>query len=479
MKHKNIKLSLVLFVICLTAACKKELNVYPTTSEVDGNVIVDAKSAATVLNGVYYRFANSGADVNSIPSVLWTRVHEILPSELCGSLIYAAGNDNVYTLGITSATSAASTVWNYGYALVNAANGFLKNIAPVTTIAANTKAQMQAEAKFLRAFGNAELLLYYGQYNNVGSAYGIILRSEFVNTDNINLPRSSVADTYTFILADLDAAIAGLPALNTQIYYANVSAAKLLKARVLINRGASGDYAQVITLTNDVITNGGFTLEPNLKDIFLTKGFTSKEVILGVQPYPTETLKFQNNQYYGYYPASNAFVSLLQNDPRNQWVYRYDNRGTVYGAAYPPLNELTKYYSGNVNGPIQTPLSETCYAFRLTEAYLLEAEAITLSNGDLAQAKTLLTTVMGHAGLTDFTAVNNTTTAAALQVLIVKEEMKNFVAENGIDWFALRRLPLATIQTIQPYVTSVTKLILPIPLTEITNNSQVVQNPGY
>jgi len=91
----------------------------------------------------------------------------------------------------------------------------------------------------------------------------------------------------------------------------------------------------------------------------------------------------------------------------------------------------------------------------------------------------LLTTVLSHAGITDFTVVNNTTTAADLQVLIVKEEVKNFFAENGADWFALRRLTFATIQTIQPAIKSVTQLILPIPMGEITTNKNVIQNPGY
>ncbi|OCX52562.1 hypothetical protein BEL04_14005 [Mucilaginibacter sp. PPCGB 2223] len=474
MKHKNIKILLVIFIACFAIACNKQLNVYPTTSEVDGNVIVDTKSAFTVLNGVYYRFANAGADNNSIPTVLWTNVNETFPSELCGTLSNTSGNDGIYSFTFTSATTSGITgMWNYSYGIVNAANGFLKNVAPVATIPVATKAQMIAEAKFLRAFANAQLLFYYGQYNNISSTYGIILRDEFVNADNVNLPRSSVAATYASILADLDAAITDLPALNTQIYYANKSAAKMLKARVLINRASSGDYTQVISLTSDVIANGGFTLEANLKDIFLTKGFTSKEVIMGLQPYTSETYKYRQNQYYNQYPASDSLKSFLKNDPRNQWVYQ-----TVTYRSAPTL-QLTKYYAGSTTTPVQTTLSETCYAFRLSEAYLLQAEAITLSNGDLPTAKTLLKTVMGHAGIIDFTAVDNATTAAALQVLVVKEEMKNFVAENGSDWFALRRLPFATVQTIQPNIKLATQLILPIPLAEITANSQVVQNPGY
>jgi len=466
----------MIFICSVTFSCKKELNVYPTTSEVDGNVIVDVNSASTVLNGVYYQFADA-ASVYNIPSVEWTSVNEIIPSEMAGLVGNSIGDDGIYSLTMTSTTFGGDAIWDYGYRIVNAANGFIKNATPAVNLPAVTKREMLAESKFLRAFGDAELLLYYGQYYNPESKYGIILRNEFVNTDNINLPRSSVGAAYNAILADCDSAIAGLPTLNTQIWYANASAAKLLKARVLINRGATGDYAEVISLTNDIITNGPFALEDSVKDIFLTEGFNSKEVILGVQPYPLQTFKSQQDQFLGAYYASDGLVSLLQNDPRNQWVYKNDQGGTAYGSVYGSLNEITKYYSGSTAVPVQTPLAENCYAFRLTEAYLLEAEAITLVNGDLTTAKTLLKTVEMHAGISDFTTLNSTTTAAALQLLIVKEEMKNFFSENGADWFALRRLPFAAAQTLQPALKSVNQLICPIPSSEISINSQVIQNP--
>jgi hypothetical protein len=485
MKHKNIKYILAIFATSFLWSCKKELNVFPTTQEVDGNVIVDTKSATTVLNGVYYRFANSGTDVNLIQSVKWTDLNEIMPSELAGSLTNSSGDDGVYSLTFNSQSFDAAAMWTYGYQLVNAANGFLKNVAPVTTISAATKNQMIAEAKFLRAFGDAELLLYFGQYYDPSSKYGIILRNEFVSADNIDLPRSTVAQTYTAILADLNAAIPDLPKVNTTAYYANASAAKLLEARVLINRGAAGDYAQVVSLTSDVIANGGFALEDSVKDVFLAKGFTSKEVILGLQPFPTETYKFQQNQYYGQFPASTSFVSLVgPTDGRNQWLFRTDNGGTVYGGYYGPINELTKYYSGLTATPAQTPLSETCYAFRLTEAYLLGAEAKSLSATDLNGARALLDSVERHAGIKDRSGIYATTSYTDLQALVVKEEIKNFFAEAGQDWFALRRLGISgstpnitAIATIQPAAKSVNQLILPIPNTEIISNGNVIQNP--
>jgi len=484
MKHKNIKYILTVLAILFLWSCKKELNVYPTTSEVDGNVIVDTRSAATVLNGVYYRLDDAGVDNNDVPSVLWTDPNEDIPSQLSG-----AANDSyggaIFTFTFDKSSDGVDLVWKYGYNLVNAANGFLKNIAPVPNIPAATKQQMIGEAKFLRAFGNEELLLYYGQYYDPTSKFGIILRDEFVSAHNINLPRTGVAAAYTSILADVDAAIASLPAMNTQIFYANVSAAKLLKARVLINRGAANDYAQVISLMDDVIKSGPFVLEPNVMDVFLTKGFSSKEVILGIQPYPKESYKFNQNQHGTRYMVSDSLASWLTNDPRNQWYYKPIN------SFIPDAKEITKYFSGdpvpnNTFAAVQTPLSEYCYAFRLSEAYLMEAEAITLSNGNLSNAKTLLETVMVHAGMpiTDpqyaaaYNAVANANTPAALQLLIVKEELKNFAFENGADWFALRRLPFKTLQSIQPAIKDATRLIFPIPISELNGNN-VIQNPGY
>jgi hypothetical protein len=474
MKSKNINLWLLLLISCGCLTCKKELNVLPTTAEVDGNVIVDARSAAVALNGVYYYFADAGTDYNNVPTISWYDVNESIPSEATG-LLYDAGNNdqfNLYTL--TSQSPRIGNIWNYCYKIVNAANGFLKNVAPVNNIPAATKTQMQAEARFLRAFADEELLLYYGQYNNTSSKYGIILRDTSVTADNLNLPRTTVAATYNSILSDLDYAVAGLPALNTQKYYTNVSAAKLLKARVLLNRGATGDYAQVISLTDDLVTNGTFSLEANVQDIFWNKGFSSNEVILGLQPYATETNgKFSYYLSYGEYAVSDSLVSLFKNDPRSQWIYN------TYNGDYSANYELTKYYSGDPVNLVQTPLSETSYAFRLTEAYLSQAEAITLSGGDLSKAKVLLETVEGHAGITDFSAITAAATASSLQLLIVKETMKNFVAENGLDWFALRRLPLAEIQQIRPMIKTGDELIFPIPSTEITTNSLCVQNPGY
>ncbi|MEO9022861.1 MAG: RagB/SusD family nutrient uptake outer membrane protein [Ginsengibacter sp.] len=477
MKNKHLRLLFfVLSTVLLLPACKKQLNVFPTSSEVDGNIITDIQSARTALNGVYYRFANAGADYNTLPITEWYAVQEGFPSQLSGLATYPFGGSAITDHSFTAAYFGVEVIWDYGYNLVNAANGFLQNLEPAKNIDAGAKKEMDAEAKFLRAFGNATLLLYYGQYADVSSKYGIILRSEFVKAGEINLTRSSVADAYTSILADLDDAIASLPSKNSQIYYVNVWTAKLLKARLLINRGGMADYTSVISLTKDIITNSPFTLEANVKDIFLTKGFKSNEVMLGIQPYDKEgSGKYAEYIYFTDFTASDDLATLLGNDPRSQWYYKPISK---YGY---DVNLITKYYPGSVVDPAPDPISDYSYAFRLTEAYLLEAESLVASGGSLDDAKTLLKTIMGHAGITDFTVVDAENTRPGLQLMIIKEEMKNFFAEGGQDWLAVRRLPFATLQTLVPAIKTKDQLLLPIPQTEITRNGKLTgqQNPGY
>ena len=238
MKINQLNIISLLLASSLFGACHKELNVYPTTQEVDGNIISDEKSATTALNGVYYQFAYGGADYNGVPSTRWYTVNEEAPAQLSGMVSYTFGGGGFDEHTYNSKTSGIDFAWYYGYSLINAANGFLKNIAPVSAISSSVKRRMIAEAKFLRAYGNSEVLLYYGQYDDTTSVNGIILHNEFITPSDLALPRSRVGVVYDTIISDLEAAIPDLPGQNTSIAYANVWAAKLLEARVLINRGS-------------------------------------------------------------------------------------------------------------------------------------------------------------------------------------------------------------------------------------------------
>ncbi|MHA4806983.1 RagB/SusD family nutrient uptake outer membrane protein [Flavitalea flava] len=475
-----IKRSIIIILLpaVFLTACKKQLNVFPTTQEVNGNVIVDVRSATTVLNGVYYQFAACGADYNSIPSTLWADVKEGYASELSGLFNYGYGGGSELTSHTYKAPSSeAQTMWTYGYNIVNAANGFLENIAPVKTIPDSIKREMIAEAKFLRAYADSYLLLHFGQYYDPTSPYGIILHNKFVTPHTTGLPRASVAEVYDSIIADINNAIPDLPNTNSTKAAANGWAAKLLMARVLINRGGAGDYARVIGLTRDIILQSPYSLEDSVKDIFLKEGLSSNEVIMGIQPFvsPMQSWKFFEYFTKRQYAPTKFMKSLFAGDPRKNWNYY------IFVSPYGLGNQaqFSKYFPGDTTNPMATPIMEYSYAFRLTEAYLLEAEALNASGADMATAKDLLKTVMGHAGYSDFSVVDALTDQADLQQLIIREEMKNFVGEDGQDWLAVRRLPFAALQAWMPSLLTKDLLIMPIPQVEIQSNGLIKQNPGF
>ena len=132
----------------------------------------------------------------------------------------------------------------------------------------------EANASFLRAYSMWTILDLYGQ----------------VPFRDTQLPSSSVPEVLSgaaavdFILADLDAAIAGLPTVaagsGDPLQRASKAAARFLKARVLLNRhiydnqltggggtASSADMSEVISLV-DAITADGFALETGYFDIF-------------------------------------------------------------------------------------------------------------------------------------------------------------------------------------------------------------------
>ena len=131
-----------------------------------------------------------------------------------------------------------------------------------------------AQAHFLRAFSMFWILDFYGQ----------------VPFRDTQLPSTSVpevltgADAVNFILADLDAAIAGLPSVSAgdmdNLAEVSKAAARYLKAKVLLNRHvyenqlnggggspAAADMQEVVNLV-DAIAAEGFALQEGYFEIF-------------------------------------------------------------------------------------------------------------------------------------------------------------------------------------------------------------------
>lgn len=460
-------------VLIAGVACKKELGKLPENAKVDGNTILDQRTSEIALNGVYYRFANVEAGNNVTK---WME-HEVPPAMFAGYMGYGYGEDGAEINNYKS-SGYAGVYWTSSYQIINAANGVIKGVTALDDKAftGNRKKQILAEARFLRAYGHFKLLSYFGQWFDLNSPYGALLRDEFVTVGEISKARSSVKDSYTSILSDLDEAITNAPADNQPIYVTRW-AAMALKMRVLMSHGQPADYPVVTALADSIILNSKYTLEPQMKDLFYVKGLSSPEVILGVKSQQNQESYYYvlSRQYWpgasSLYVAKTALKNLLANDPRGAWMIGPANRytdGTYFFLKY--IQEGNK----------PTPVTETAYALRLTEVYLLKAEAIVRAGGSLATARDILKNIMAHAGVTNFAAVDNAISVNDVLKQLYLETSRNLVGEDGQEWIALLRLPPALIQELRPTANDKIKFILPIPHDEFGMNPAIgPQNPGY
>lgn len=463
-------------ILTSTYACKKELSALPKNAKVDANTILDQNTAQTALNGAYYYFANA-----TTAKTGWQR-HQIVPAELAGYLGYGYGGFGAEWNNKNA--SMQSYYWDESYKLINATNGVISGVNKLqdNKFTGKRKVEILSEAKILRAYAHFKIMIFYAEWHKNESPYGVLLRDELSTIGNISKARSSVKESYEFILADLDYAITNGPDENPAMY-ATKWAAMALKMRVLMSRGLQTDYNEIINLANKIIDEGPFSLEPKAQDIFRKNGLNSTEVILGTKPQVAQELDTYSKsvQYWpgrsALYVATPALRTLFNNDPRQAWMI--GNKTTGANESY----YFTKYIAiGNI--PTQT--SETDYAIRLTEVYLLKGEAIVRSGGNLSTAKEVIHEVQAKAEITatvnnaPYLAIENANAAPELLFEIYKETAKCLVAEDGLEWMALLRLPFDTVKKLKPTITNQVLYILPVPkATFLYNPLFGEQNPGY
>ena len=465
----------VALVMATGYGCEKELSAPPKNAKVEGNTIIDQQTSQIALNGAYFNFANATNITTG-----W-QMHQLLPAEFAGYIGYGFGSFGV-ELNITK--DAVGTFWNESYRALNAANGVIAGVNALAdnVFSGNRKKEILAEAKFIRAYSHFKILSYYAEWYKISSTQGVLLRDELSTLTNILKKRSTVKESYDFILADLDEAIANGPAANPN-HYATKWAAMALKMRVLINRGGTGDYATVIQLADQIMQNPAYELEPSQQNLFRVAGLASKEVILGIKPQALQPSDPYNKtrQYWpaasSLYVATAALKDLYNDDPRKSWII---GPATPYQQYSPNTTYFSKYVAV---GSAPTALTETDYVLRLTEVYLLKAEAIVRSGGSLTDAKALVHTIQQKGGLTPanapYIAVTGALTPASLLVEIYKETSRSMVAEDGSEWMALLRLPFDTVKALKPTITSQIQYIIPIPQAEFVYNPQFgEQNTG-
>ncbi len=444
---KKILMFITILFVVTSCELTDVLENDPPSSLVSANVVRSEADARALLTGVY-------SVIISRVSASYYISTETIPGMLIGSMT-ARTNNSFIENDLQPDNSAVGAYWLIFYSVIDLTNNVisLTDALADEEFSGDSKSEIIGEARFLRAMAAFDALRYFGQFYDMSSSLGIILRTEPANFTTRDKARSTVAESYAQIMSDLDFAIANAPDFSVS-YRGSKTAAKALKAKVLLFQG---ENAAAASLAEEVINEGTRSLEADFASAF-DNGINSSEMIL--MTYRDENSDSDQNNRKRFYwfsggrPGTTWFPALMAGDPREALSYsgitvlKVDNEAT-----YRPT-----------------------YFMRLAEMYLIQAEALMRSGAGLAVSKAPLDVIRNRAGIGDSPA----TTIAELEDDIFDEIVKELAFENGSDWFAAIRFDKA--MTLKPSITSVNQYILPIPEDEFFGNgalSLADQNPGY
>jgi hypothetical protein len=369
------------------------------------------------------------------------------------SLDYSQIDNNTVAID----NSLIDGMWTGAYDGINRVNNILIALPGIGDMTDVERAQYEGEALFMRA------LLYFNLLNYFG---GVPIKTEpTLSTENIDQARNSAGEVYDLIISDLTAAASKLPpAASMSAGRANAFSASALLARVYLTRfhdEGNPEFASLaIENADKVIEEGGFSLMGNYGDLFVgtDNGERIFQIAFSVQDRNRLAEYFFTRELNGRYeiaPSEDIMQSFdLADSLRSKASYDVDSVGDPYGFKYQELSEG----------------GDPVMVIRLAEMYLVKAEALAYTNGDIATIQQNIDVVRSRAGLPP-------TTASAYNELklAIENERRFEFAFEGHRWFDLVRTNRAVMLLgIEEYQT-----LYPIPLSEMTTNTLMEQNPGY
>lgn len=388
-------------------------------------------------------------------------------------------------------------LWNWMFAGVNR-SAYILEFKDKTDF--EGRAQIVAEARFLHAYYNFELLKWFG---------GIPLKGDerFALGDETSIPRASTDDVYASIISDLEMAIADLAVTAPQVGRVTKGAAQALLGKVYLYKG---DYALAASMLDNVITSGQYALTQgdDYLNLFEQSGENGTESVFEVQYTDVEGAGFEclqcseGNVAVGFSGPRNysgpMFTSGFSfNVPTEEAASIYEDgdmrkevtildmaawgnqTGATYGPGYKDTGYFNRKYiprvrSNEAAGDLNLTNPNNYRAIRYSDVLLMAAEAYSRT-GNASQALEYVNEVRRRA----FGDENHDLAGAgdALTSAILLERRKELLGE-GHRFFDLVRTGQAASNI--PGFTANKNELFPIPIEEIQFSGGLwEQNPNY
>jgi hypothetical protein len=452
-------------------------------------------------------YFNSKADYDNALVAAYDMLHSsyinVMLGEIASDNTLSGGESATDVIGIQQVDEMTHTpqngnlkdLWNWMFAGLNRAN-YILEFKDKTDFSG--KNQVIAEARFLRAYYQFELVKWFGGIPMKGDA-------RFKLNDEKTIPRSSAAAVYASIELDLQYAVDNLSPVAAQKGRATKGAAQALLGKVYLYQNKFAESAAVL---EGLITSNTYSLVSNYNSIFENTGENNAESVFEVQYTDAEGASFdclqcsEGNVAVGFngirnyagplfdsgysfnVPTQEAYNAYETGDSRrdvailNIVTWAASNSGVSYGTGYKHTGFFNRKYiprQGDANVGDQNLTNPNNYrSIRYADVLLMAAEANSRS-GNNTKGQEYLNKVRDRA----FGDTNHriTVTGQALTDFIWNERRVELLGE-GHRFFDLVRTGKA-VGKITGFTANKNE-IFPIPFEEIQfSNGNWQQNPGY
>ena len=499
-------LAIIISALCIIS-CDDYLEEDVETFVEEEVVFTTEEGLESAINGLYASYAGPAYHGSSIHTFIAPVSGKFFSNQ--GASADATG------LNTLPNNTWLTRMWPQMYSTINVANIIIDNIEGSSL---PNKDRALGEAYFIRAATYFDLVRYFG---------GVPMKITPATIEDLNTPRSSKEEIYDLVIADFERAKLLLPNPGESLFQRPVkTAANMFLAKVYMTlAGETNDMAMWQAAYDEAIqVYGQYSLAPTFAELYDPANENTVESIFEIQyaangsvrnsdiirtytlqgffDYPTFGRVRPNKEVY------DQHIGQYPGDPRIDATFIFDSYTRVKGNTtniYPNqingnqgYTALKKYLDPDFNG---STTSRNMLKLRYADLLLMLAEIENELNGPggayqyvnevLARARTQADGTQA-AEPADWSGMSQD----EFRTRILRERQYELLGENH-EWFDTRRRGYEyfleeVIETHNnfpnlgnkdfTYPVSVKNMLLPIPSTELSNNteiSQADQNPGY
>lgn len=454
----------ILLVALFISSCSDELVQKPNTSKVADSFYANEAELEEAINAVYATLQFTGNFDTALPAI----------GEIPGEDAYdetPANDGGVYgqldDYNVIAQSGLIANIWKDAYKGIQRANIVLSRIEAISYKEESTKQARIGEMKFIRA-------LYYFNLVRIFGDVPLVIDEVINPQDYFGQERTPKAEVYVQIITDLNEAIEVLPH-RTEANKVRVvkTAAQTLLGKVELTLGNLENAKQNL----EAVVNSAKHHLVEAQHVFAVDNELNPEIIFAVQFASGINSNSEGTDAYRMFNPTGRVVGNLTGT-KGHGVLKPD-----FYALYQDNDARKDVYVGVLesglayNNKIAVPTTVVGDAesdwvvLRYADVILMLAE-IENEQGNTNTAVAYLNQIRTRANLNDYTGATDKNTLFAEIDLQRRLEL----VWEGHRWFDLLRQN-RTHEVLN--ITDDTKLVMPIPASQIAADPALHQNPGY